>query len=73
MCFWIWWKTGRNTGDGQNMTQELGAQENCDSCNQHVVAPLWLGSQMPHQLLLCFVGLAMYKQPAKTLQIQVVI
>jgi hypothetical protein len=24
-------ETGRNTGDGQNMTQEPGAQENCDS------------------------------------------
>jgi hypothetical protein len=23
-------ETGKNTGDGQNMTQEPGAQENCD-------------------------------------------
>jgi hypothetical protein len=26
----FWWKTRRNTGDGRNMTQEPGAQENCD-------------------------------------------
>jgi hypothetical protein len=25
-----WVETGKNTGDGQNMTQEPGAQKNCD-------------------------------------------
>jgi hypothetical protein len=27
-------ETGKNTGDGQNMTQEPGAQENCDKGRQ---------------------------------------
>jgi hypothetical protein len=31
-------ETGENTGDGRNMTQEPGAQENCDTCIMHIFA-----------------------------------
>jgi hypothetical protein len=39
-------ETGKNTGDGRNMTQEPGAQENCDSIHQQEICSMSRSSRV---------------------------